>query len=102
MAGLQYKFFPTDFFVPAVVVDGDHLLTSSPPLVSLRTRNPTEFTDSDSSSKTNSLIVHNEAGKDIKLVAKVARSSSSQAVAPILKQQKREEEEEGQGDSESD
>ncbi|KAH0723592.1 hypothetical protein KY285_006135 [Solanum tuberosum] len=77
MAGLQYKFFPTDFFFPIQkTVSGDNISKQN---LLIKIRNNDESLIEDSQGK----IVINNNKKNLKAI-----SSSSLASAPVPKQKK--------------
>ncbi|KAH0721279.1 hypothetical protein KY290_006202 [Solanum tuberosum] len=77
MAGLQYKFFPTDFFFPIQkTVSGDNISKQN---LLIKIRNNDESLIEDSQGK----IVINNNKKNLKAI-----SSSSLALVPVPKQKK--------------
>ncbi|KAK4377969.1 hypothetical protein RND71_004265 [Anisodus tanguticus] len=78
MAGLQYKFFPTDFFFPVQkTVSGDNISKQN---ILIKTRNSDESLIDDSKSQGKIVISSNKTLKAI--------SSSSLAFAPTQNRRK--------------
>ena len=80
MAGLQYKFFPTDFFVPTFE---PNVVESSPKAIPINNSNP-EIDGSDESSNKENKTKFNKK-KSAKLSLSYSGDSNKRSITPVMK-----------------